>query len=267
MTDTTPGFSVSLDVYQGPFDALLSLLADRRLELTEISLGSITEEFLAYVKRLDLGRNLDEASSFLDVASVLVEAKSAALLPGQGESPADEQSMEALRERDLLFARLLQYRAFKEAASVFERELARVAASLPHPGRVDERTAAALPSLVWTTSPPELARMAAHALVNAPASQVSVAQLHVPMVDLREQAELVRARLQERPGEPLAFAAIIGDAAGRLEVVARFLAILVFFRQREVQYKQAGPFEPLYLRWIGDVDNGGGIDVSEKDFS
>ena len=121
----SPGFSVELEVYSGPFDALLSMIANRRLELTEVSLSEITEEFLAYVRTLDLARNMEEASAFLDVASVLVEAKSAALLPhDQTDGERDEQSLEALRERDLLFARLLQYRAFKQAAGDFRARLA-----------------------------------------------------------------------------------------------------------------------------------------------
>ena len=126
----SPGFSVELEVYSGPFDALLSMIANRRLELTEVSLSEITEEFLAYVRTLDLARDMEEASAFLDVSSVLVEAKSAALLPhDQTDGERDEQSLEALRERDLLFARLLQYRAFKQAAGDFRARLAANAGS------------------------------------------------------------------------------------------------------------------------------------------
>ena len=147
----SPGFSVELEVYSGPFDALLSMIANRRLELTEVSLSEITEEFLAYVRTLDLARNMEEASAFLDVASVLVEAKSAALLPhDQADGERDEQSLEALRERDLLFARLLQYRAFKQAAGDFRARLAANAGRFPHPAYVDERVAAMLPELAWS---------------------------------------------------------------------------------------------------------------------
>ena len=136
----SPGFSVELEVYSGPFDALLSMIANRRLELTEVSLSEITEEFLAYVRTLDLARNMEEASAFLDVASVLVEAKSAALLPhDQTDGERDEQSLEALRERDLLFARLLQYRAFKQAAGDFRARLAANAGRFPHPAQRFQR--------------------------------------------------------------------------------------------------------------------------------
>mgnify|MGYP000732161213 FL=1 len=105
----TSGFRVNLEVYSGPFDALLGMIANNRLELTEVSLSSITEEFLTYVRGLDFTKNMDEASAFLDIASILVEAKSVAILPGGEDSQHDEQSLEVLRERDLLFARLLQY--------------------------------------------------------------------------------------------------------------------------------------------------------------
>ncbi|BDR53203.1 segregation/condensation protein A [Bombiscardovia nodaiensis] len=254
-----------MDVYQGPFDALLSMLANRRLELTEISLGVITEEFLAYVKTLDLAQNMDEASSFLDVASILVEAKSAALLPDHGDSPANEQSLEALRERDLLFARLLQYKAFKEAAERFRLELAQGAAAVPHQAHLNADVAALLPALQFTTSPLQLAQLAAHALANAPASQVSVTQLHVPLVDLRQQAGVVRQRLLEAAGRPVSFASIIEQASSRLEVVARFLAVLILFKQQDIQYKQEGPYAPLYLRWVGQ-GQGEPIAVSEGDF-
>ncbi|AKV55360.1 segregation and condensation protein ScpA [Bifidobacterium actinocoloniiforme DSM 22766] len=265
--EAAPGFSVELDVYQGPFDALLGMLANRRLELTEVSLGVITEEFLSYVRRLDLAQSMDEASSFLDVASILVEAKSAALLPDRSGQATDEQSMEALRERDLLFARLLQYKAFKEAAERFGDQMQENVAAYPHPGQVDADIAAALPALVWTTTGEQLARLAARALANAPVSEVAVAQLHVPLVDLREQARLVRDRLVQADGRPVAFATLIADAHSRLEVVGRFLAVLVLFRQQDLQYKQAGPFEPLSLRWVGGPTSEWLERMSEEDFA
>ncbi|MBS5560137.1 MAG: segregation/condensation protein A, partial [Bifidobacterium longum] len=120
----TSGFQVNLEVYSGPFDALLGMIANNKLELTEVSLSSITEEFLTYVRGLDFTKNMDEASAFLDIASILVEAKSVAILPGSEDSQHDEQSLEALRERDLLFARLLQYRAYKQAAGDFRARIA-----------------------------------------------------------------------------------------------------------------------------------------------
>lgn len=265
----SPGFSVELEVYSGPFDALLSMIANRRLELTEVSLSEITEEFLAYVRTLDLARNMEEASAFLDVASVLVEAKSAALLPhDQADGERDEQSLEALRERDLLFARLLQYRAFKQAAGDFRARFAANAGRFPHPAYVDERVAAMLPELAWSLGAEDLARIAAQVFVNAPASEVSLHQLHVPLVDLRAQAAVVRDRLQALPaGGSMTFAELTRDAHRRVEVVARFLAVLVFFKQGVLQFRQAGPFETLHLRWVEDARDAGVVDIAEGDFA
>ena len=225
------GFQVNLEVYSGPFDALLGMIANNKLELTEVSLSSITEEFLAYVRGLDFTKNMDEASAFLDVASILVEAKSVAILPGGEENQHDEQSLEALRERDLLFARLIQYRAYKQAAGDFR------------------------------------ARFAA----NAPASEVSVHQLHVPLVDLRAQSVVVRDRLRkalESGSQSMSFSELTQDCASRIEVVARFMAVLVFFKQGVLQYRQNGPFEELHLRWVAGVDDAmSDVNISEGDFA
>nr|WP_205832057.1 segregation/condensation protein A [Bifidobacterium sp. DSM 109958] len=247
---------------------MLGLLANHRLELTEVSLAQVTGEFLAYAGTLDRTRGMDEASAFLDVASVLVEAKSAALLPGDERGRRDERSMEALRERDLLFARLLQYRAFRQAAAVFRERIEANAGRFPHPGFADATVGAMLPELVWTLDADSLARIAARAFANAPASEVSVHQLHVPPADLRAQAAIVRARLRGREGRAVAFDELVADAAGRIEVVARFLALLAFFKQGAVRFRQDGPYAPLYLRWESGADGGdvaGTID--EGDFS
>ncbi|WP_236630816.1 segregation and condensation protein A [Bifidobacterium aemilianum] len=265
------GFSVDLEVYSGPFDALLSMIANKRLDLTELSLSAITEEFLAYVRGLDLASNMEEASSFLDVASILVEAKSAALLPGDAEGQRDEQSMEALRERDLLFARLLQYRAFKEVAADFQLRLAENSGRFAHPAYLDPQAAASLPELEWTLTPQQLALLAAQVFANAPASEVAISQLHVPLVDLQAQSDYVRDELRGlASGHSMTFDQLTENAGSSLEVVARFLAILIFFKQGLVQFKQTGPFEALHLRWVKEAETGaagGHVTVSQGDFA
>lgn len=251
------GFSVDLQVFSGPFDALLTMIAQRRVELTEVALSQVTDEFLTYVRRLDIGteENMNTASAFLDVAAILVEAKSAALLPGDEEGRRDEQSMEALRERDLLFARLVQYRAFKEAAEHFRARSISYAQSFPHPGSLDGAYADIVPELVWSISPEELAALAAAAFINAPVDRVAVRQLHVPVVDFRVQAGIVADRLHAlADGESATFAQLIEDAHGGAEIATRFLAVLVLFKQGAVQFKQSGPFAPLHLRWVADID-------------
>jgi len=268
----TSGFQVNLEVYSGPFDALLGMIANNKLELTEVSLSSITEEFLTYVRGLDFTKNMDEASAFLDIASILVEAKSVAILPGGEDSQHDEQSLEALRERDLLFARLLQYRAYKQAAGDFRARIAANSGRFPHPAAMDEGIAAMLPELVWTLTPLELAQLAAQAIANAPASEVSIHQLHVPLVDLRAQSLVVRDRLiaalESKGDQSMSFSELTRDCTSRIEVVARFMAVLVFFKQGVLQYQQDGPFAELHLRWVPSVDETmGDVNISEGDFA
>ena len=268
----TSGFRVNLEVYSGPFDALLGMIANNRLELTEVSLSSITEEFLTYVRGLDFTKNMDEASAFLDIASILVEAKSVAILPGGEDSQHDEQSLEALRERDLLFARLLQYRAYKQAAGDFRARIAANAGRFPHPAAMDEGIAAMLPELVWTLTPLELAQLAAQVIANAPASEVSIHQLHVPLVDLRAQSLVVRDRLiaalESKGDQSISFSELTRDCTSRIEVVARFMAVLVFFKQGVLQYQQDGPFAELHLRWVpGVAETMNDVNISEGDFA
>ena len=268
----TSGFRVNLEVYSGPFDALLGMIANNRLELTEVSLSSITEEFLTYVRGLDFTKNMDEASAFLDIASILVEANSVAILPGGEDSQHDEQSLEALRERDLLFARLLQYRAYKQAAGDFRARIAANSGRFPHPAAMDEGVAAMLPELVWTLTPLELARLTAQVIANAPASEVSIHQLHVPLVDLRAQSLVVRDRLiaalESKGDQSISFSELTRDCTSRIEVVARFMAVLVVFKQGVLQYQQDGPFAELHLRWVpGVAETMSDVNISEGDFA
>lgn len=268
----TSGFRVNLEVYSGPFDALLGMIANNRLELTEVSLSSITEEFLTYVRGLDFTKNMDEASAFLYIASILVEAKSVAILPGGEDSQHDEQSLEVLRERDLLFARLLQYRAYKQAAGDFRARIAANSGRFPHPAAMDEGVAAMLPELVWTLTPLELARLTAQVIANAPASEVSIHQLHVPLVDLRAQSLVVRDRLiaalESKGDQSISFSELTRDCTSRIEVVARFMAVLVFFKQGVLQYQQDGPFAELHLRWVpGVAETMSDVNISEGDFA
>lgn len=270
-TGISSGFTVSLDAYQGPFDALLSLLAQKKLELSEISLALITEDFLSYVSKLDMASDADQVSSFIDIASILVEAKSASLLPGSSDSGPFDQSMEALRERDLLFVRLLQYRAFKQAGEDFRVSIAANSGRFMHPGYMDSTIAAMLPQLAWSVTPQALAQIAAEAIANAPLKEVRVDQLHVPMVSLRAQAAIVRDRLRSAGDKTdVTFDELIADAQETIEIVARFLALLAFFKQGVLQFRQSGPFESLHVRWIADNDtetNVNAVAMSEEDFA
>ncbi|WP_314686618.1 ScpA family protein [uncultured Bifidobacterium sp.] len=242
--------------YSGPFEALIGLLARHSLDLTELSLSAITEEFLAYVRGMDVAANLDEASSFLDVASVLVEAKSAALLPSPGTPGDGDDAMQALRERDLLFARLLQYQAFARAAEDIGSRLEAYGGWIAHPGSPGELSAV-LPRLEWTVTPMGLAQVAARVLSDSPAVRISAHRLHEPLVDLRAEARLVRSRLLSLSDEKgTTFDELCADASSRIVIVARFLAVLVFLREGSVQFRQKEPFGVLHLRCSPEARRG-----------
>ena len=160
-------FHVNLEEYQGPFDVLLSLVSQRQLELTQISLSAVTEEFVAYIKQLDMRDNADQVSSFIDVASILIEAKSAQLIPREQADEDFEAHLEALQQRDLLFARLLQYRAFKTAGEEFRRSFAAHSGRFAHPGTLSQALAQLIPEVEMTLSLDDLARLAARELCSS----------------------------------------------------------------------------------------------------
>jgi segregation and condensation protein A len=241
-------FSVSLSVFEGPFNVLLGLIAAKKLELTRVSLTQVTGEFVSYVSHLDLARGADATSSFLLVASVLVEAKSVTLLPGDG-ARRDSEDLEALRARDLLFARLLQYRAFKQAAGAFSQMMASTAGFHPHPAWREPRFDALRHRVSWQMKPEDFALLAAQVFLNAPRASVSLSQLHVPQADLRRESATVKEKLSTA-AQPMLFSDLVADAADRGVVVARFLAVLLFFKMRFLQFRQSDPFAPLSLRWV-----------------
>lgn len=245
------GFQVRLEVYSGPFDVLLGLIASKRLELTEVSLSEVTDEFLQYVRRLNGKTSADRISAFLQIASVLVETKSIRLLPG-GVDPQDEESLEALEERDLLYARLLQYRAFKRAGRSFARMLRENSGLHPHHPQVPERISSALHGVRIGVEADGLAALAARALRSAPPRTVLLDQLHVPLADVREESVRMRERIRSLDGRPVDFATLVRDASSRSVVCARFLAVLLLFRARRIQFRQSDPFAPLELRWAPD---------------
>ncbi|WP_418968420.1 ScpA family protein [Alloscardovia omnicolens] len=260
----TESFTVNLEGYQGPFDVLLSLLSQRQLELTQISLSAVTEEFVAYIKQLDMRENADQVSSFIDVASILIEAKSAQLIPREVGSEDFEAHLEALQQRDLLFARLLQYRAFKQAGEEFRRCFAAHSGRFAHPAALTEAIAQLMPDVDLHIKADDFARLAAQVIAGAPASEVSVSQLHVPLVDLRVQAAIVRDRLRSAGDRAdVTFAQLISDTTEKIEVVARFLALLAFFKQGVVQLKQDQPFDELHIRWLYEKDTADMVDVAD----
>ncbi len=245
-TRNPDGFRVRLADFDGPFDLLLQLIAKHRLEVTELALHLVTDEFIAYIRVQEGAWDLDEATEFLVVAATLLDLKAARLLPS-GEVE-DEEDLAVLEARDLLFARLLQYRAFKEVASAFD-ELLRV-----EDGRrarsvaMEEPFASMLPDVVLV-GPVELAILAANALAPKPEPVVATGHLHVPRVSVSEQGAIIAGRI--RRASHTTFRALIQDAESRLVVVARFLALLELYRNGDVLFDQVTPLGDLHIRWSG----------------
>ena len=252
------GFSVSLTNFNGPFDLLLSLIAKHELDITEVSLSSITDEFISYLHGLDSEEELDQASEFLVVAATLLDLKAARLLPS-GEVE-DEEDLALLEARDLLFARLLQYRAYKEVSALFAERMARAGRQVPRTVGLEPHFADLLPEVVLGLGPDAFAALAAKALTPRVEPEVSVSHLHVPLVSVREQAAIIVGRLR-RQGTST-FRALVSDATTTMVVIGRFLALLELFREGSVSFEQVAPLGDLTIRWTGSDD--GEIDVRDE---
>ncbi len=242
------GFSVSLSNFDGPFDLLLSLITKHELDITEVSLSRITDEFITYLRGLDSDAELDQASEFLVVAATLLDLKVAGLLP-QGEL-VDAEDVALLEARDLLFARLLQYRAFKEAATWFSGHLEAESTRHFRAVRLEEKYRKQTPELVWTLTVEDFAAIAALAFAPREIPSVGLDHLHAPLVSIREQAAHVVALL--RRGEPLTFRQLIAGADQKGVIIARFLAILELFRGAFVGFEQLEPLGELTIHWSAE---------------
>lgn len=242
------GFRVSLDVFDGPFDLLLSLLAKHELDITEISLSRVTDEFIAYLRGLDAEQELEQASEFLVVAATLLDMKIAGLLP-QGEL-VDSESVALLEARDLLFARLLQYRAFKEVSAWFARCLQREDRRHVRAVRLDEKYRRAVPELVWTLSKDDFAALAMMAFAPKDIPHVGLDHLHAPLVSIREQAAVVVTLL--RGAGSLTFRELVAGTHQPGIVVARFIAVLELYRLAACSFEQLEPLGELTLRWTAE---------------
>lgn len=265
-----PAFDVHLENFSGPFDLLLGLISRRRLELTEVALAAVTDEFIAHLRRMlaeDDARTsraaLGQASGFLVVAATLLDLKAARLLPAEEGADPDADDLALVEARDLLFARLLQHRAYAQVGGVLSDRLAEGALSAPRPGgagAADGDLARALPQLVLPTTPEQLAALAAGALLAAgrPPETVDVEHLHAPAVSIPEQVDLLRERLRERhagaPGVAVPFSDLVegpggSEGSGVVWVVGRFLAVLELYRRGEVDLEQARPDDALLITW------------------
>lgn len=243
------GFSVILDNFEGPFDLLLQLITRRKLDITEVALSRVTDEFIAHVKAMGPSWELDQTTSFLVVAATLLDLKTARLLPqGDVEDPED---LELLEARDLLFARLLQYRAFKLIAAWMEETLGDERGRFARPGGLEPQFIGLLPEVTLPLGPQRFAELAARALTPKAAAEVTLEHLHAPKVSVREQAAWLTGRLR---GQGTTTFRALCHGADTLTTIARFLALLEMFRQRAVAFEQLTPLGELTVRWTGAED-------------
>ena len=253
-----PAFAVHLENFEGPFDLLLGLISKHKLDITEVALSQVTDEFIAHVKTLGEVWDLEQTTSFLLVAATLLDLKAARLLP-QGDVE-DEEDLALLEARDLLFARLMQYRAFKLVAGVLEQRLAEESLSHPRAVGMEERFASLLPEVLIGIGLEQFAQLAARALEPKPVLEVSLQHIHSARVSVREQAALVVDRL--RRSGTMTFRALCGDSPDRLTTVARFLALLELFREGAVGFDQVTPLGELSVRWTGAEE--GDIEIEDE---
>lgn len=271
------GFHLRLSNFEGPFDLLLQLISQRRLDVTEVALHKVTDEFIAYTKALTAALNqpgnslrtdkiLDQTTEFLVVAATLLDLKAARLLPS-GEV-TDPDDLELLEARDLLFARLLQYRAFKQVAELLGELEAAALRRYPRSVGLEERFASLLPEVTLGVDAAGFAEIAAAAFRPRPVPTVGLDHLHAHAISVAEQATLVLERLRARGvGVWTTFADLVADCAAPIQIVARFLALLELYRGKTIEFDQPDPLGPLAVRWTGDDVDGGAAPVTiEEDY-
>jgi segregation and condensation protein A len=251
-------FKVHLDNFDGPFDLLLGLISKHKLDVTEIALAKVTDDFVGWIRARGSDWDLDETSEFLVVAATLLDLKAARLLPTA--EVEDDEDLALLEARDLLFARLLQYRAFKDVAATLATRMGEEARRVPRAVPVEPRFARLLPELVLGITPEQLAMIAARAMQPKPPPTVGLEHLHAPAVSVREQAALLVDRL--RRTRSASFRVLIADAEETIVIVARFLALLELFREGAVAFDQAAPLADLTVRWTGADD--GTVEVEDE---
>jgi segregation and condensation protein A len=253
-------FSVHLDNFDGPFDLLLQLISRHKMDITEVSLSMVTDEFISFIRSLEAsgeGWRLDQATEFLVIAATLLDLKAARLLPS-GEIE-DEEDLALLEARDILFARLLQYRAFKEIAASFQDSIALADKSFARVVALDPALAALLPEVLIGVGPARFAAIAERVLTPKAPPLVALEHLHSALVSVAEESKLVVEAL--RKGRTLSFRNLIQGADSTLVVVARFLALLDLYRQGALRFEQVIALGELQISWVGSEEG----DISATD--
>jgi segregation and condensation protein A len=255
------GFSVHLSNFDGPFDLLLQLISRHKLDITEVSLSLVTDEFIAYIRALEVsgeGWRLDQATEFLVVAATLLDLKAARLLPS-GEVE-DEEDLALLEARDILFARLLQYRAFKEIAASFQTMIEAADKSFPRVVALDPALAALLPEVLIGVGPERFASIAERVLTPKSPPVVAIEHLHTALVSVSEQSKLVVEAL--RHSKTMSFRSLCHDADSTMVVVARFLALLDLYRQGNLRFDQVIALGELQISWTGSEE--GEVEITDE---
>jgi segregation and condensation protein A len=255
------GFSVHLSNFDGPFDLLLQLISRHKLDITEVSLSLVTDEFIAYIRSLEVsgqGWQLDQATEFLVVAATLLDLKAARLLPS-GEVE-DEEDLALLEARDILFARLLQYRAFKEIAASFQTMIEAADKAFPRVVALDPALAALLPEVLIGVGPERFASIAERVLTPKSPPLVAIEHLHMALVRVSEQSKLVVEAL--RHSKTMSFRSLCHDADSTMVVVARFLALLDLYRQGNLRFNQVIALGELQISWTGSDE--GDVEVTDE---
>ncbi|MGB2839404.1 MAG: segregation/condensation protein A [Actinomycetes bacterium] len=255
---SSTGFHVHLSVFEGPFDLLLGLIAKHKLDVTEVALAVVTDEFIAYIKGAGDEWDLEQTTHFLVIAATLLDLKTARLLPSADVE--DEEDLALLEARDLLFARLLQYRAYKTVAAELARRMALAGRSHPRVVGLEPQFSSLLPEVLLGVGPDGLAVLAARALAPKPVPEVAIGHVHAPPVSVKEQAALLIDRLRRM--RTASFRGLVGDAPDTVTVIARFLALLELFREGAVAFDQVQPLGELTVRWTGADE--GELDVHDE---
>ena len=253
-----PGFSIKLENFEGPFDLLLQLISRHKMDVTEVALSVVTDEYIAHITALEGAWKLDEATEFLVVAATLLDLKAARLLPS-GEID-DEEDLALLEARDLLFARLLQYKAYKEIAATFQEWIEAETHRYPRLVALDPKLAALLPEVLIGVGVERFALLATRALTPKTPPVFSISHLHSPAVSVREEAQHVVAHLRRVGTATLR--ALVADASHTLVVVARFLSLLELYKEGVLHFEQVTPLGDLQIRWVGSAE--GDIAVTDE---
>jgi segregation and condensation protein A len=255
------GFSVHLENFDGPFDLLLQLISRHRMDITDVAIATVTDEFISYIRELEKtekGWKLDHATEFVVVAATLLDLKAARLLPS-GEID-DEDDLALLEARDLLFARLLQYRAFKEIASILTERIAAQEKTFARSVSLDPIFAALLPEVLIGVTPERFAAIANRVLTPKSAPTLTVDHLHLPLVSVAAEALVVVSSLRRH--RTMTFRGLVSDAANTLVVVARFLALLELYKEGSVRFEQIMALGELQITWTGASE--GDVTVSDE---